>query len=131
MNGYLLDTHIWFWYLVASDRLPVGLKRLIQQNPDTLWLSPISVWEIGVLNRKGRIELDLDLQEWVDRALGSLPVKPANLDHQIASLSVGLDLPHPDPADRFLAATAMQLDLVLLTVDRRLGNSRWLKTVSD
>ena len=130
MNGYLLDTHIWFWYLTASDRLPAISKQLIQEFPESIWLSPVSVWEVGVLQRKGRIGLDLAFEDWVIQALSKLPIKQAKLDHAIARLSVDLDLPHPDPADRFIAATSLHFDLVLLTVDRRLIGADWLKTIS-
>lgn len=43
--------------------------------------------------------------------------------------SVRLDLPHPDPADRFIAATAQFLGCPLVTADRRLRAAPWLETI--
>lgn len=37
---YLLDTHIWFWYLTGSDRLGVALRDELAATLDALWLSP-------------------------------------------------------------------------------------------
>lgn len=65
MRRLLLDSHIWFWYAIGSDRLP---KKL--------------------------------------------------------------NLPHDDPADRFLAATAMLYELTLVTVDQNLVAADWLPTLT-
>ncbi|MEE8585393.1 MAG: PIN domain-containing protein [Acidobacteriota bacterium] len=40
-----------------------------------------------------------------------------------------IDLPHQDPADRFLAATALIYQMTLLTVDTRLIDADWLQTM--
>lgn len=100
-------------------------------SPDTeLWLSPISVWETIVLAEKGRIELDRDPQVWVKKYLRSLDFKEARITHEIAMKSRTIELSHQDPADRFIAATAVELDLTLATVDKRLLGFDWLSTVS-
>ena len=99
--------------------------------PDTeLWLSPISVWETLVLAEKGRIKIDRDPLVWVKRYLRSLDFKEARITHEIAMKSRFIELSHQDPADRFIVATAVELDLTLATVDRRLLGLDWLSTVS-
>jgi PIN domain nuclease of toxin-antitoxin system len=42
-----------------------------------------------------------------------------------------VDLPHQDPADRFLAATARVYDLTLVTSDERLLGSRRIATLAN
>jgi PIN domain nuclease of toxin-antitoxin system len=111
----LLDTHIWLWSL-QNPRL-LG-KRVLQElkNPDNeLWLSPISTWEALTLLAKGRINIPGDLTRWMSRA--TAPLREAPLTHEIALAARLLPIPHPDPADRFLAATAQVLDLTLVTAD--------------
>ena len=126
----LLDTHIWLWYLQGNDRLSKNLRQMMN-SPDTeLWLSPISVWETIVLAEKGRIKLNADPQVWVKKYLRSLDFKEARITHEIAMKSRSIQLSHQDPADRFIAATAMELDLTLATVDKRLLGLDWLPTVS-
>ena len=95
-----------------------------------LWLSPISVWETLVLAEKGRIELNSEPIVWVKRYLRSLDFKEARLTHEIAMRSRQIELSHQDPADRFITATAMELELILATVDRRLLELSWLQTIS-
>lgn len=126
----LLDTHIWLWYLQGNSRLSENLRQ-IMNSPDTeLWLSPISVWETIVLAEKGRIELDRDPQVWIKKYLRSLDFKEARITYEIAMKSRSIELSHQDPADRFIAATAIELDLTLATVDKRLLGLDWLSTLS-
>jgi PIN domain nuclease of toxin-antitoxin system len=115
---FLLDTHIWLWSLHDPSRLG---KRVLEElsNPENeLWLSPISTWEALRLNAKGKIRLPADLSQWVAQA--TTPLREAPLTHEIALAARQLPLPHNDPADRFLAATAQTLHLTLVTADRNL-----------
>jgi len=41
----LLDTHIWLWYLLGNQQLPIRLQTVIADPKTQLWLSPISIWE--------------------------------------------------------------------------------------
>ena len=126
----LLDTHIWLWYLQGSDRLSENLQQIMALPETELWLSPISVWEVLILADKGRIELDSEPLVWVKRYLRSVDFKEARLTHEIAILSRKIELSHQDPADRFIAATALNLDLILATVDSRLTGIDWLQTIN-
>ena len=128
MTQYLLDTHIWFWYLVGSARLPADLRQEIDRAAQACWLSPISVWELGMLAARGRVRLQNNLRQWVAQAREHLPLKEASLNHEVALMSHEITLPHRDPADHFLAATALLYDLTLMTVDRRLTQASWLPT---
>lgn len=128
---FLLDTHVWFWYLVGSDRLPRGLRDAIDANLGALWLSPISVWELGMLVKRGRVTLEHTLRTWVEEAHRRLPVQDASLGREVSLVGSEIDLPHDDPADHFLAATAVVYGLSLMTVDQRLTRAGWLPTRSD
>jgi len=125
----LLDTHIWLWYLLGNERLSTNLRIIITSEQNELWLSPISVWETIVLAEKGRLELNSEPITWVKRYLRVLDLKEARLTYEIAMLSRQLELSHQDPADRFIAATAIHYDLVLATVDNRLTGLDWLSTI--
>lgn len=127
---YLLDTHIWFWHLTGSERLPDGLRNAIDTTLRELWLSPISVWELGMLADRDRVHLTTGFREFVDEAQRRFPVQEAALTREVALVSGEVALPHRDPADRFLAATAVVHDLTLLTVDERLRAASWLPTRS-
>lgn len=120
MNGFLLDTHVWCWYLAGSDRLSGEARSVIEKQTSECWLSSISVWEAGMLIRKGRIRIDTDFDDWLGTAFARLPLQSAPLTFEIAQRSLGIELATRDPADAFLVATAVVHDLVLVTSDRQL-----------
>ena len=120
---YLLDTHIWIWSLLAPAQLSDSVIQVLENQQSELWLSPISVWEFLVLVEKGRVELEKDVDEWLAEATRTAPLREAPLTIEIARKSRLIDLPHQDPADRFLAATAIVLELTLITSDDSLLHS--------
>ncbi len=116
----LLDTHIWLWSLLEPQRLTPAVRAALVDPDNELWLSPITLWEVLVLTRKGRLKLDRSTDEWIDLALSAAPAHEATLTLQVALESQRIDLPHRDPADRFLAASARVFDLTFVTADERL-----------
>ena len=126
----LLDTHVWIWYLSGNERLSETLQTAITDDNNELWLSPISIWEALLLAEKGRIVLKPTPEEWIQDSLEELKTKEAPLSNEIAILSRQLKLEHQDPAERFIAATAIHLDFILATIDNRLTKAYWLKTLS-
>lgn len=113
----LLDTHIWLWSKLEPKRLGRRITKELSDAKNELWLSPVSVWEALVLMQKGRVRVD-DPFAWVERAAEQM--REAPLTHEIVRIGLALGLPHSDPADRFLAATAKVLKLTLITADAKL-----------
>lgn len=60
----VLDTHTWFWYVTEHPRIPRSAKAAMVAQ-DALGLSPISLWEIGMLAKRGRIHLDRSPLKWL------------------------------------------------------------------
>ncbi len=116
----LLDTHIFLWSLLEPDRLSERVATELENPVNELWLSPLSTWEVMMLAEKGRIQLAPDPTTWLRQVFKTVPFKEAALTHEVAFQSRSVDLPHQDPVDRFLAATAMVYDLTLVTADERL-----------
>jgi PIN domain nuclease of toxin-antitoxin system len=86
-----------------------------------LLLSVISVWELGLLEAKGRVHLDHPCEEWVREALATPGLSVAPLTPEIALASSRLPQPfHGDPADRIIVATARSLGARLVTRDSRI-----------
>jgi PIN domain nuclease of toxin-antitoxin system len=125
----LLDTHIWIWFLAGSSNLPTQFKELLENKRNEVWLSPISVWEALVLAEKNKISVMYDSKLFTREAFLLWPVKEAPLNFEVALKSKEINLPHKDPADRFIAATALVYGLRLMTVDKRLLSATWLHTI--
>jgi PIN domain nuclease of toxin-antitoxin system len=81
------------------------------------FVSPDQYMGTLTLHNKGRVFLSDDVDRWLTKATFAL--HEAVLTHEIAALSRKLPLPQRDPADRFLAATALLL-LTLVTADPNL-----------
>ncbi len=120
----LLDTHILLWSLLEPAMLSKRVASELEDPSNDIWVSPISIWEVLVLAEKGRVILNPDPLTWIRNVLRTTPLKEAPLNHEVAIQSRTVDLPHQDPVDRFLAATALIYDLTLVTTDKQLLKSR-------
>jgi PIN domain nuclease of toxin-antitoxin system len=120
----LLDTHTWLWYAEGiSGRLGGASLTAIEQArlEHRLYVSAITIWEIGMLCAKGKISLSVPVHEWVRRALAMPGLRLQALDAETALESTQLPTnPHGDPADRFLIAAARVHELCLLTADGKI-----------
>lgn len=122
----LLDTHIWIWWLLGSDRLSERERQALDQlaRDRNAYLSAMSLWEAQMLHSKGRLTLDRSFSLWLEQAASPEIVKLLPLDVDVV---IAVDrLPpefHGDPADRLIAATGRVHDLVLATHDRAIRSS--------
>jgi len=132
LNGYLLDTHVWIWYLQGTPRLPSSLRRLIDKPGSVCWLSPISIWEVSRLITKGKMKVaPFTFDEWLPRALGERDMEDASFTREVARAAAQVRLGHGDPIDHLLVGTALAYDLVLLTLDRELARTKVVRTRSN
>ena len=120
----LLDTHVALW-IATNSSLGKQSRTLVEQAlaEDGLAISAISFWEISLLIVKNRFKTAKTAAtlraELLDTGIVELP-----LTGPIAILAVQLQNLHGDPADRFIAATAIVHDATLMTADKRLLNWR-------
>jgi len=107
----------------VNPRLPLALRQTIEDvaREDQVLVSAITPWEIGLLVAKKRIDLGMDAQAWIDRAL-SLPgirLQPLLPAIAVASTRLPWEM-HPDPVDRILVASARHTGAALVTADEQL-----------
>ncbi len=112
----LMDTHIWIRWLLPNDPLSRELIDLIE-TADELAVSSISCWETVLLDKFGRIELPLPVEEWMKEALSGSDVIPLPVNDSIANLAGRLPYHHKDPADRFIIATSIVNNIQLISLD--------------
>ena len=103
---------------------------MLDNKDNKLFISPITVWETLILAEKGRIKLRQSPDKWITEALKRSPVKEVKLTNAIAVKSRLIELPHKDPADRFIAATAWENDMILITEDEKLKESKQIKLLT-
>jgi PIN domain nuclease of toxin-antitoxin system len=126
----LLDTHIILWSLAHPGKLLPEVSEALESDSSELWLSPISVWEILLLDEKGHISIGANIEKSIRDIFNKIPFKEAPLNFEVAIQSRFINLPHQDPADRFLVATAIVYDLTLVTADARIIAAEGLPVIS-
>ena len=127
----LLDTHIWLWSTLEPQRLSRRVEKALADSENELWLSPISIGELIVLLRKGRLTLPSDLSAWVAQTMVDLELVEAPLTVEVALAISSITFPHGDPADHFLAATAKVLSLTLVTADENLAHLSGIQVLAN
>jgi PIN domain nuclease of toxin-antitoxin system len=119
----LLDTHVIIWSLLKPEELSGDIKKIIEsaQGENKLLISSISLWEIAMLKSKKRINIYEPLKDFLQAIIDIDGIKIIDILPDIAADSVSLtDDFHGDPADRIIAATAINAGAVLLTRDQQI-----------
>ena len=114
----LLDTHALLWWLSDDAQLGPAARDLIADPAHDVFVSVVSLWEIQVKARVGKLTADLAaiLEEMEAQAFELLPIRPAHL------LRLGgLPAHHRDPFDHLLIAQAMIEGAAIVTADRISG----------
>lgn len=119
----LLDTHVWIWSMIGSSILKKSFHSIFEKalKAHNIFISPMSIWEMGMLVEKKRIEIDMDVLDWIEQALDIPGINLSAITPRIAIYSTRLiGKAHGDPVDRLLIATAAEKNAVLVTCDRKI-----------
>jgi PIN domain nuclease of toxin-antitoxin system len=120
----LLDTHVWIWVVEGGHRLLS--PRLLGEINDVslsgvLLMSAITLWEVALLEARGRVRLRRPVRGWIDDVLRGPGARLLPLDPEIAVASTRLPgTPPGDPADLILMARARATGAPLVTCDGRI-----------
>ncbi len=120
----LLDTHAFVWWLAQPSKLSAAARRAIEQGKrqGQLSVSAMSVFELTTLVRRGRLDLSVEVGEWLEaaRSLPELTFLPITGEIGQVAGSFG-DVVRGDPADRIIAATALVHGARLVSADEKLS----------
>jgi len=111
----LLDTHILLWWLDDDPRLSIQADALIADQTNEVFVSPLSLWEIAIKSRLGKLRADIDEVQRMTLESGFVPL-PFTLEH--AAEVARLPDHHHDPFDRALVAQARTEPMRLITHDK-------------
>ena len=117
----LLDTHILIWVISGERKIGRKARALIDQhwNNGKVAVSAISFWEVGMLQERNRLQLTTSPSVWREEVIAAGVIELA-LDGAIAVRALDLSALPGDPADRFIAATALVHGATLVTANEKL-----------
>jgi len=127
MASIVLDTHVLVWWVQSPERLSPRAAAAID-DATRLCVSSITFWEISLLVRKKRLDLGLPIESWVENVCAIDRLMPIPLTAH-AALSADLLPMHPDPADRFIVATARQEAAPLVSCDQMIRDLAIVETI--
>ncbi len=136
MEGYELvitvDTHVIIWDALKPSKLSKKAKKAISEanENDGMIFCEISLWEIAMLIKKKRFEIDVTYSEFIRLLKHSGNYIFKGITPDIAELSTNLPAAlNNDPADRVICATAIMNNTVLITADKNIRKSKLIETV--
>ncbi len=133
MRAYVTDTHALIWHLLQSDRLSQNAAFIFKNTDEgngQIYIPSIVLVEIVYLTEKARIPMDT-----INQVIGLLDAPAIN--YHIAQLALPTihalcSIPRqtiPDMPDRIIAATAMELNLPLITKDAKIKDAGMVDVV--
>ena len=117
---------------LTPARLTAKARKAIEaaDQEAALACSDISLWEVAMLIKKGRLDPGTDCLSFLEAALGARAIRVLPITREIAALSASLDsLVQQDPADRIIAATTVHHHATLVTSDEGLRNAGEVSTL--
>jgi len=126
MAKYLLDTHIFLWWMSAADQLSQEVFDIISDTSNQIYISSATIWEIAIKEALGKLKVDADLNSAIE-ANGFIELKISAI---CANATKKLEPIHRDPFDRMLISQAIEGDMRLITVDRFIVQYKNVKVLS-
>ena len=126
------DTHVILWDALQPKKLSAKARQAIAAGNQGagIIVCDISLWEIAMLMKKGRIQVEADYLTFIRLVLQSNRYTLHQITPEIADLSVQLPPEiNKDPADRIIAATTMLTKGTLITADQNLQQAAGLSTL--
>ena len=125
---YLLDTHAIFWLVTGSNKLGKSAKLSLAKARDgQIAISDTTLFELAQLEARGTISLEPSASSFLLDLAQRVIVLP--VDGEIAADAAHLALPHGDPFDRLIVATARRHRLTLVTRDGNISDSELVKVL--
>jgi PIN domain nuclease of toxin-antitoxin system len=128
----VLDTCAVIWDALEPSKLSDKAIEVINKAElsNQLFISDITIWEIAMLVKKGRIKMNTSSSELISCYLQTRSIQIIAISPDIAEFSVNLsDDINKDPADRIIAATSILNNAQLVTADQNLIESDLINTI--
>jgi PIN domain nuclease of toxin-antitoxin system len=124
---YLIDTHVFLWFVGNSKELSRAAKNLLENPSNDILISIASLWEISIKTALGKLKIAGTYESvWDDLTDNSIRILPVSFAHTVAQNK--LPLLHRDPFDRIIVSQAITEGIDLISADETFDD--YLKTES-
>lgn len=113
----LLDTHTFLWFVNDHPKLSNHLKDLIEDENNVSYLSMASLWEMSIKFNLGKLTLEPDYEEFVEREIITSSIKLLKIELEHLRINAALPFHHKDPFDRLIIAQAKVEKFPIISVD--------------
>jgi PIN domain nuclease of toxin-antitoxin system len=113
----LLDTHTFLWFVNDNPKLSDHLKDLIENTNNVSYLSIASLWEMSIKFNLGKLTLDPNYEEFVEREVTTSTVRLLNIELEHLRINSTLPFHHRDPFDRLIIAQSIAEEIPIVSVD--------------
>ena len=117
---YLLDTHAFLWWIADDPSLSERARLIISNGENEIYLSAVSIWEMAIKSRLGRLKLEGNLDSFLDRHIRENAFLPLPITLAHATKIQSISSAHRDPFDQMLAAQSMAEKMPLISVDKKI-----------
>ena len=126
----VVDTHVLLWWVSDPDKLSSRAREAVHYAKQ-VGVCPISILEVATKVARGKLFLDRELATWVRHALARPKLALLSISPEIAIRAGELSQRefHGDPADRLIAATAIEHGTELVTKDQRIRDFPGVRTI--
>jgi PIN domain nuclease of toxin-antitoxin system len=118
--NYLVDTHILLWSFIKPKKLTENIIRILLDEDNTIFYSPINLWEISIKYRLKKLFLNNLAPEEFFQELENSYYVCKKIDNLNIITNYKLSMFHKDPFDRFLIWESIRNDFILLSIDKTL-----------
>ncbi len=112
----LLDTHVVIWLQSNSVKLSKNTLEILL-SAEVLFLSKVSIWEIAIKVKSGKLILDQSVEMFVESFIRFYRVKLLDISLPHIYQTQQLPLHHRDPFDRLLIAQATVEQIPIVSSD--------------
>lgn len=117
----VLDTSALIYWTLDRGKLTQAATTAIN-NAEIILVSAISIWEIGLKVKQGKLELPLSIHAYIAQLNRLERLEIDSVTVAVLLENLALDWEHRDPADRTIVATAILTGCPLVSSDRIIRN---------
>jgi PIN domain nuclease of toxin-antitoxin system len=127
----LVDTPVVVWLAFDQSRISSKARAAINEARglrDGLAISDFTLLEVGTLVSKGRIDIGISIESFLQEIEARFVVFP--ITGRVCACAMSFPATYPkDPADRIIGATALVEGLSLITADRAILRSKLIPAI--